>query len=219
MSSEAKIAWDAKYWIDRELDDPKRDWEKDTPNWVADYRGSTNHPHRKLILDEIKRLKPKSLLEIGCNAGPNLIRIKQEFPDVKLAGIDPSNYAIDEAKTAVEADLKIGLVQEIPFQEQFDVVLCDAVLMYVPDVEIYHVMNEIDRVAKKAVIIVDWHDESELGRVKDFHWARNYAKLMNDIGFEVETIKLTEETWPSKSWMKHGYVYVCRRLSQTSEKS
>ncbi len=213
MSLETKQAWDEKYWQNRALDDTKRDWSKESKDWIADYRGSVDHPHRDLIINTLSHFgRFKSLLELGCNAGPNLIKIRQNFSWPALAGVDASALAITEAKYALlDASLKVGLVQDIPFNHQFDVVLADAVLMYVPDVDIYHVMNEIDRVAKKYVIIVDWFNESELGEVVNFHWARNYTKLMNDMGFDVELIKLTEKDWPSPSWAKYGYVFVCKR--------
>lgn len=210
---------DELYWINRQLSDDKRDWKVGDKNWVMDYRGSSDHPHRQLIIDALKKIKLKSLLEIGCNAGPNLIRINNEFPGVKLAGFDANAYSIEAAKEILNADLKVGLATEAPFEEQFDVVLADAVLMYVPDLKVYRVMNEIDRLTKKAVIIVDWFDEAELGVIRDFHWARNYPKLLEDLGFRVEKIKLTEQTWPSPAWVKHGYVFVCHRQSQTSEKN
>jgi ubiquinone/menaquinone biosynthesis C-methylase UbiE len=137
-----------------------------------------------------------------------------------LAGIDVNRIAIERAKTHLpNIDLRIAKATELPFpKESFDLVLCDAVLIYVPPEEILAVAMEIDRVAIKGAVLVEWYGKSRLGSIKDYHWARDYAAIFEGLGFEVETIKLTEESWPSAIWKKNGRVFVCRRRYATGEK-
>lgn len=210
------------YWRKRPATDKKKDWNFDG-SWLSGYIDSIDHPHRDLITDVIGKLPSRSLLEVGCSIGPNLILCNALFKGMKLAGIDVSEVSIKHAKgLKYSFDLKVASVMDIPFDDdEFDVVLADAVLMYVPPDDIEYAISEMSRVAKKAIVVVDWHDRSRLGVVKNYHWARNYERLLTDQGFKVKKIKITKKEWPTKTWAKNGYAYIAQypQASQTSKKS
>ena len=204
------------YWSQRPLADPKMDWAYDSGDWVQGYVDSVDHPHRQVFVDEIGKIKPENVLELGSNTGPNLVLLKQKFPELKIAGIDANPDAIRFAKHIwPEADWRVGdILQPLPYEDKsFDVILCDAVLMYVAPSEIESVMKEINRVAKKAVLIIDWFDDSKDGVEKDWHWARSYHRWLRDLGFGlVWHRKLEEHEWPvTKKWQNNGHIFVGRR--------
>ena len=204
----SSIPQDTWYWENRPKDDKKRDWEVRGSNWVEDYKKSINHPHREYLVDILHAHPCESLLEVGANAGPNLHLFHEEFPKMNLAGIDASRLAAFYGSTD-EVPIRVGNVLKIPYADKsFDCVLADAVLMYVPPEEIRDAMREICRVAKKHVILVEWHDESVEGVVKDFHYARNYTKHLEYYGFEVEMIKITPVEWNTQTWYTNGYYYL-----------
>lgn len=201
------------YWIERSMEDSKRDWKPMSDDWVEDYWDSARHPHRNVILNALKALEFESLLEVGSNCGPNIARIRKDFrlKDSDLAGVDASVFAINKAKEMLPGvTWKEGLVTNLPFPDKsYDVVLSDAVLMYVGPEEIEKALSEMDRVAKKALVLVEWFDESPLGVVKDYHWARNYTLLLKKLGYKrVDTIKIISTQWPSQNWIKNGYLFV-----------
>ena len=208
---------DARFWANRDLNDTRHDWGDKAPTWIDGYWESIHHPHRRLIVDELNKLEFDSLLELGCNIGPNLAYILEQCDDkegLTLEGIDVNPWAIEAAqKRLPSVKIKLGDVSKLLpyFNKEFDVVLADAVLMYIGPDKIHAVVDEINRIAKKAVILCEWDSESEKGVVKDFHWARNYAKLFTDKGFNVDKIKITKDFWPNKKWSTHGFIYVCRR--------
>lgn len=209
---------DELYWRSRPLGDNRKDWNQNSKNWIEDYWGSKFHPHRDLILYAIGKCEPfESVLEIGCNAGINIARMREKFTYLKdnnLAGSDANKDAIRFAKTKLPAvNWSVESATAIPFQDnQYDVILADAVLMYVGPKEINAAMSEIGRVAKKAVVICDWWDgQSKLGVLKDYHWARNYSVLLSRLGFKVEKIKITKEFWPSDNWVKNGWVFIGKK--------
>ena len=209
-------AEDKSYWTKRPLNDDRRDWNEKGKNWVDDYKVSVNHPHRKLILNELKEIGEfDSLLEVGCNAGPNLKVISEAYPQVRLAGIDVNADSINEARSFVNADLKVAEATEIPFEDDsFDVVLCDAVLIYLDPDSFRLAMSEINRIARKGVIFVEWDDKSEEGRVVDGHWARDYENILFDWFFNrVGKTKIKPEDWPNRSgnWARNGYVFIGMR--------
>jgi len=200
------------YWIKRPLDDSEKDWLYADGNWLEGYKKSVEHPHRALIIDAMKKLAPfESVMEIGVNCGPNLMRIREVFPGVKLAGIDLNADAIEFGKKLVSgADLRVGNFADLPWPDKnFDIGLADAVLMYASADSLDAIMKEFDRVVKKAMIIVDRFDESEKGIIKNHIWTRNYSAVLQKLGYAVSSIKLDEKTWPgSMNWQKYGYVFI-----------
>ncbi len=204
---------DYLYWKKRDKNDSRLDWRNGAPDWIQEYWDSRKHPHRKLIIEALDKFRPfGSVLELGCNCGPNLANIKDRYPKVKLAGIDANADAITRGKELLDADLRAGTFFNLPWEDQsFDIVLADATLMYADKNDIIPVLLEVNRVARRGVIFVEWFSESIIGKVKNFHWARNYPKLLKRLGFKVRTRKLNESTWPSKNWVANGRVFVGRK--------
>jgi ubiquinone/menaquinone biosynthesis C-methylase UbiE len=194
------------------------DWKQ------GDYKDSVDHPHREEIIKILKSIPDifgKSILEIGCNSGPNLIKIKNNFPMGQLAGIDISERAIKEGQRLLpEADLRVGTADKLPWPDKsFDVVLADAILMYIGPDKIQKVISEMIRVAKDMIIIVDFHYGNKIfGEVNCGHWMRNYYKLFNLFDLKPEIKKITPEMWPSKMWSTFGH-FITVNLDEDNIKS
>jgi len=169
-----------------------------------------SHPHRQELLKELKKLEFDSLLEIGCSYAPNLSLIKKEYPNVKLAGIDINRDAILRAILRVEgAQLIVGDVNDLPFKDKsFDIVLSDGVLVYVSPEEIDKVKSEMLRVARKAIILVEFHSEGldKKGEISFSHWGRNYKELFKE--YEVEITKITN--WTERNWDTTGFIVIIK---------
>lgn len=178
-------------------------WSEET-----DYKLGYDHPHRQLILDELKKFEVKNILEVGCNIGQNLYRIGLEFPKTQLAGVDVNKRAIQEAKVVLpEAILHVDDATSLVASDRtYDVILYDAVLMYVKDIN--KALDEAVRVARQVIIILDW--ESEKQKKIGYSIARNYRKLLEKRGLKVESIKITKKQWPNPKWIKYGQLYVAR---------
>lgn len=208
----------AAYWENRPLADIERDWKETTENWVSDYWASKSHPHRNLILNALTTFEFTSLGEVGCNAGPNLSRIATAYPSANLKGIDVSPLAIEAAKQylGTYSNLEVASALRLPWDTQsIDILLYDAVLMYVDPENIKTAMDELARVTRKGVILVERYSKEDalVGHV----WGRDYKTLLEERGFHVQEIAITKESWPtSLNWQKHGRTYVARTPSGTS---
>jgi ubiquinone/menaquinone biosynthesis C-methylase UbiE len=92
----------------------------------------------------------KSMLEVGCGAGIDLVRFGRA--GVKVTGIDLSRTAIDLARRNVEqnglnADLRVMNGESMQFPDNsFDVVYAHGVLQYTADAN--KMISEIHRVLK-----------------------------------------------------------------------
>lgn len=202
-----------EYWKERPADDHEVDWAYSKDNWVDGYMQSMSHPHRDLVIKALALVKGwHSLLEVGCNVGPNLWKIHDAFKNRELYGIDPSPAAVKYAEAARlmlgGPLIKRGEIATLS-DRQFDVILADAVLMYIPGEEIREVMTKLSQKARKAFIIVDRFAESIEGEPSGHVTARNYTALLKENGFVVEAKKMAPEDWPgSVGWEKAGYIFI-----------
>ena len=175
-----------------------------------DYGLLESHSHRQTLLKELKKLEFDSLLEIGCSYAPNLSLIKKEYPDVKLAGIDINRDSILRARLRVkDAELVVGDVNDLPFKDKsFDIVLSDGVLIYTTPEEIEKVKSEMIRVARKAIVLVEFHSEGldTKGEITFSHWGRNYEKLFSE--YKVKLIKITN--WTERNWDTTGFIVIIK---------
>ena len=143
-------------------------WAADRANsksWIENYQKSLKTRHRNVIAAIVNDLKPKTLLEIGCHCGPNLIRLAQELPAVQLVGMDANAQAIDAGK-AWAASLGLGnriQLHTARFPEGtdrletgvVDVVLSCYTLAYVSPADLDAALYEVGRLAKRAVILAE----------------------------------------------------------------
>ena len=195
--------FDELYWKFRK--DFTGDWKQ------GGYWESKDHPHRKIVLDTLEKEGNAhfTLAEVGSNCGPNLEVIRRKFPYTGLSGLDISKKAVEEGRGR-GLDLTEGKADMLPWKDKsYDYVLADAVLMYIGPDKILKVIEEMLRVTKKKVIIIDFHKKNAnpLGEVEVGHWVRDYESLFAKYGLQVKVRKITEEEWPgSYSWKKLGYL-------------
>ena len=197
-----------KYWHEREADDPHLDWGEGE-NWINGFWESVKHPHRKLLMEKIVEQYPfDSLLEVGCSCGPNLALIKKKFPKSNITGVDVNYPSILEGENRLkDITFTWAKADNLPFtSKSFDVILTDAVLMYVAPEEIKKTLKELLRVAKKSLVLCEWVSASKLGEIKYYHWCRDYEALLQEMGLKTTMTNITYEDWPSKNWADVGAI-------------
>lgn len=196
------------YWKNRTLKDKERDWGYKTEDWVTDYVASAEHPHRDVIVQMLSTFEWTHLLEVGCSAGPNLLKLRDAFPEKALFGLEVNEYAIEKAHEVLPASVEIkqGDVRDgIPW-DGFDVILVDAALLYITPKEIDTVLDELTAKARH-ILLVERH--AKTNKVVGHVWGRDYTKLLSERGFDVTEQDMTEDDWPtSKNWVKYGKFYL-----------
>lgn len=162
-----------------------------------------------MMIDALKNLEPfAGVLEFGCSAGPNLMRVRSAYPETQLAGFDLNEESIEVAKELLpNAILKTGNMLKTPFEDKsFDIGILDASLMYLSPKEINQGLGEAERVIRKALLILERVTKKE---ASGYIYSRNYPELLVDRGYKVTTIQLNEQLWPhSKGWQKDGQFIV-----------
>lgn len=213
-------------WATRHLSEGERerdDWGKGNGDWIKSYRDSQDHPHRSFLVETISKFDPSSILEIGCNCGPNLCLLAKKFPDARVSGIDINPMAVQEGnKWFAQEDipnvrLSVGKADELgQFQDKsFDVVFTDAVLIYIGPDKIKEVMKNAIRITRQALIFMEWHsfepqdkDPYGLGVYEQGIWKRDYVALLKQFVPEekIRVTKIPGEVWPDENWKRWGGV-------------
>lgn len=108
---------------------------------------------KKLVAFLKEHKEVKSVCEIGCSAGHNLLYIAQNTENINLYGIEINAAAVSVAQNNVPmANIRRCDVHNMRAKEKYDLIFTGAVLMHIPPDDIKKVMKKcIDR-AKKYII-------------------------------------------------------------------
>ena len=137
------------------------------------YGGYNYHP--RFWQETVKRFsefykldKSASILDVGCGKGFMLHDFQEFSSTYTVAGIDVSNYAVENAMDSVKKYLQVGDAKEIPFEDNsFDLVISINTIHNLELEDCKKSIREIERVSKKhSFIVVDaWRNEEEKKRM------------------------------------------------------
>ena len=198
-------------------------WAKRNFEQVKKGFSNLNHPHRRFLIERIKSFYPFSdILEIGCGYGPNLYLLSKKFPKTELTGIDINPLSVEEGNKwfAQQGILNVKLLvgkadklSQFP-DKNFDIVITDALLMYVGPDKIKKTIEEMLRISAKALVLTERHcqpqnkDQKGKGTYRLGYWKRDYLDLLKQFvpKEKIRVIKIPEQLWEDKNWKKFGYV-------------
>lgn len=134
-----------------------------TQGWIHEYWTSQDQPHHLLLVQELARLNPASVLEVGCHCGVNLRALSVACPECRLAGFDVSADAIADgrrrlAECGIDADLRVGRAPEALNDYGDDCVewACSCyTLAYVDPKEVSATLAAMWRVSSKGIVLFE----------------------------------------------------------------
>jgi|SRR3989344_731336 len=130
----------------------------ETTNYLK--HSSTNPLQRFLIdnfyrrlLQTIKPIRARKILDVGCGEGFTLVKIKQARIGEIYEGIDNSSAALKLGKKLYpKLNINKGDIYNLPYNDaSFDLVICTEVLEHLEHPE--KAVKELARVAKKYIVI------------------------------------------------------------------
>lgn len=134
-----------------------------------------------------------AILDIGCAKGFLLHDFKELMPNCTVAGIDVSDYAIDNAISSVKPFLKVANAERLPYPDKsFDLVISINSIHNLPLERLEKALKEVERVSRgHSYITVDaWRNETERGNL--YKWVLtaetmmhvdDWKKLFNEVGY------------------------------------
>ena len=137
----------------------------------------------KMFEPVLARIRPASVLEIGCNRGHNLGALHSVLGDgAELVAVEPNQRARAIARSQnPHAAILAGNALDLPFKDgTFELVFTSGVLIHVSLADLPRAMDEIHRTARRYILAVEYFAESETpipyrGR-GDLLWKRNFRK-------------------------------------------
>ena len=106
-----------------------------------------------VLLLEIKRLKPESILDVGAGEGFVLEKLRQQKIGKKLEGIEYMDEAITLGKKVnPKVTIKKGDIYKLPYKaNSFEVIICTEVLEHLEEPN--KALIELKRVTSKYIIL------------------------------------------------------------------
>jgi SAM-dependent methyltransferase len=165
--------------------------------WTATYWNDDGSPRRDYIIDAVRSSfgAPASVLDVGCNAAPNLRRIAAEFPGCRLSGFDINQEAIDVAvrrfaEAGIPAELSVGSYYDVlprVATDSIDVIVSSYALAYVPPENLREVLTELVRIARRGLVLAEpmaFGGTRTAGvlNVPMHDWRHDYAGALSGIG-------------------------------------
>jgi ubiquinone/menaquinone biosynthesis C-methylase UbiE len=148
---------------------------------------TTQSPIQKFFLNrftdtltkEVKKLRPESVLDVGCGEGFVLQKLKMNKVGKRLEGVDFLKTAIDIGhKIHPDVTLKQGNIYDLQYKDNsFDVVICSEVLEHLEDPE--KALSELVRVSKKYVVLSVPNEPFFM--LGNFVRGKNWSRFGNDI--------------------------------------
>jgi len=165
-------------------------------------------PCKKIVANELKGKDFKSVLEVGCQWGESLKAIQNEFDGKILTGVDLNPDELEKVEGLLPG---INLIWanggELPFEDDsFDVVYTSALFCMVSPQRVETILNEIIRVTKKYIYLVELDIEPLIDLVETDRVACNWKALFKVRGFDIVKRKITKEEWDCMPWKHYGYL-------------
>lgn len=119
---------------------------------------------RTLLLDPIRRLTPRYVLDVGCGTGTQALLLHRLFPNANVFGLDGDEAVLELArqKHAVAGwpvTLEQGLSTALPYPDQtIDIVTCSLLLHHLSDADKRRSIREMFRVLTPggSLAFADW---------------------------------------------------------------
>ena len=112
-----------------------------------------------------------SVLDVGCGKGFMLYDLVKLLPGINIAGVDISNYAIENSVEIIKPFLKVANAKSLPYEDKsFDVVISINTVHNLEEEDLITSLKEIERVSKKfSFITVDAYN-NDLEKERMFQW-------------------------------------------------
>lgn len=205
-------------WATRHL----RDVERRRDDWIYNcWNLQKGHSHRSFLIEVISKFNPSSVLEVGCDYGPNLRLLNERFPGLEMRGVDINPLAVQKGNEWFLQEgihnikLLEGKADELgQFQDNsFDVVFTAATLIYIGPDKIETVVKNLIRITRNVLILVEWcnfvsdqNDPFGHGIYYKGLWKRDYVGLLRQFVREDQIIvtKITGDIWQENNWKEVG---------------
>jgi len=145
---------------------------------------------RRIIGAFVKKLKPKSLVEVGCGAG-------ELFPCYKnvsrVVGLDWSKNMLNRSYARIDRhgytniELKQMDITKEWVSERFDLALTRTVLMHIPPDTVAKAAENMTEMSDSLLVMEYFNPDPEATkRLAPHNWHHSYPTIFENLGYHVE---------------------------------
>lgn len=149
------------------------------------------HRHvRRVIVDQVRRLPVRSVLDVGCGNGANLEGLQQSLGLTDVTGIDVSPHALGQARRRVRGTFHVMDIQRGALARQFDLVLSSQVVEHIADDEAF--LAKLREMCGAFCLVGTMQgrmrrSEATVGHLRNYR-RQELAEKMTRAGFAVERV-------------------------------
>ena len=111
------------------------------------------------------------ILDIGCGKGFLLYEFTQVLPNAEVAGLDISEYAVENSKEEIKPFIQVGNAAKLPYEDNyFDYVYALGTIHNLYNFELYPALQEIERVSKQNKYVMQEAYRNEREKVNMLNW-------------------------------------------------
>lgn len=158
--AESALEWGEEYW----------DGERHTGYGGYRYDGRWR-PVAEAMAEHYGLASDARILDVGCGKGFLLYEFTRVLPHAEVAGIDISNYALENAKEEVRPYLVHGSAARLPWDDDsFDFVFSINTLHNLYNYDLWTSLGEIERVGRQAKYLTVESYRNEREKVNLLYW-------------------------------------------------
>ena len=162
--------------------------------WYKDPRTRVHAPdavRRKVrlvvsVAEYFLRRKVRSVLDIGSGEGRWRAELRRLRPEIRYAGVDPSEYVVRRHGKRRNIHLgSFGQLHELSLGRGYDLVVCADVLQYVGDAPLTRGVRHIASVLRGVAFLEAYTTGDEMeGDLQDWHprSGERYRRIFSDAG-------------------------------------
>lgn len=173
-------------------------------------RNPVLHEHRAPFWESlVARHDIRSVLEVGCGQGGNLMRITPLVDPEMIWGVDVNATAVERARhNAPGTNVVRSAARDLPFRDGFvDLVYTVGVLIHQPDDALPQVMAEIVRCAGRFVLWCEYYapatEEIPYHGERGTLFRRDYGAIYGSLFPALTVVEegyLEDEGWDRGTW-------------------
>ena len=125
----------------------------------------------KKLIEHYQLKNDAKILDIGCGKGYLLFDLMKLLPDLKLYGLDVSEYAVKNSKEEIKEKITVGNATNLPFKDNFfDLVISINTLHCLEAQDLYNALKEMQRVGKKDKYLCVESYRNEVEKANLLYW-------------------------------------------------
>ncbi len=142
---------------------------------------------QRLISQEVRRINPQTLIDIGCGTGPMF----QYYRGIDVTGIDWSIPMLQRAIARIRENgfyvtlLHCDIAGSVLPAGHFDCGVTRTSLMHIPPTRIEKAIANIRELCDHVISDEYWVAEKDTTELAPHNWCHNYVDLFRNAGFEL----------------------------------